>query len=114
MTMNETNDTTNSSLVNQLRLVLKDGIDYAGSVLRLLQAQAAALALSSVSFLVLIFFCVGAGVIGFILLSVALGMWLTNVTGHAGWALLIMGGIYFVLAAVAGSTALRWLKRLKS
>jgi len=102
------------SLLGQLRRLLHDGIDYAASALRLLQAQAASLALSSAAFLVLVFFGALAGITAFVLLSVALGIWLTHLTGGAMGALLILGGIYIILALAAGGAALRWLKRLNS
>lgn len=113
--MKETeNEVPDDSLMSQARQVVRDGVDYAASALRLLQAQATSLALSSVAFLLLVFFGIIAGITAFVLLSIALGMWLTQVTGHAGWALLIMGGVYMVLAIATGGVAVRWLRRLNS
>ena len=112
--MNSTNEPESSSFITQLRKVLIDGVDYAASVLALLQAQAAALALSSVTFLSLIFFAILAIIIAFVLLSVALGFWLAHLTGAVGWALLIMGGVYLLIALITGGLALKWLKGLKS
>jgi hypothetical protein len=112
--MEETTTTENGSLLDQLKHVIQSGVDYAMSSLRLLQAQVAAMALSSVVFLVLIIIALLCVITAFVLFSVAFGVWLTHVTGSAGWALLIMGGIYTVLAAGTGGYALHWLKNLKS
>ncbi|MCG3204803.1 MAG: hypothetical protein KCHDKBKB_01520 [Elusimicrobia bacterium] len=112
--MHTTQDPENSSILFQLKKVITDGIDYAGSALTLLQAQATALAAASAAFLFLVFFAGLAVIIAFALLSVALGLWLTHLTGSAGWALLIIGGIYLLLAVLCGAVALHWLKRLKS
>jgi hypothetical protein len=102
------------TLTEQLGIILKNAIDYASSSLRLIQAEAASIALSSVTFLVLVMLTVLAGFVGFILLSVALGIWLAHVTGSTGWALVIMGGFYAAVAAVAGAVAFRWLSNLRS
>ena len=112
--MFETNDPENSSFISQLKRVVEDGISYAQSQINLLQTQIAALALSSLLFVVLILLALAAGVIAFVLLSVAFGLWLAHVTGSAGWSLLIIGGIYAVIAAGLGGYAIRWLKNLKS
>ncbi len=112
--MNNMNEPNDESLMSQAQRVVRDGVDYAASALRLLQAQATSLALSSVAFLLMVFFGVLAAITSFVLLSIALGMWLTQVTGHAGWALLIMGGVYVVLALATGGVAVRWLRRLNS
>lgn len=104
----------NNSLLGQLRRVIKDGVDYAAGALRLLQAQVTAMALSSVAFLLLVFFAVLAGIVAFVLFSVAFGIWLTHAVGSAGCAILIIGGVYSLLALVSGGVALRWLKRLNS
>lgn len=112
--MDRTTDPQNSSLSSQLKRVIEDGIDYAQSQLRLLQAQVTAMALSTILFLVLIAFAVLTGIVAFALLSVALGIWLAHLTGGAGWSLLIIGGVYALLAIGLGGTAVRWLKNLKS
>ncbi len=102
------------TFVEQLGIILRNAIDYASSSLRLIQAEAASIALSSVTFLVLIMLTVLTSFVAFILLSVALGIWLSHLTGSAGWALVIMGGFYALLAAVAGTVAFRWLAKLRS
>ncbi len=110
----EDNESTQGPLVSQLRRVIHDGIDYAASVLRLLQAQATAMALSTLSFVLIIAFAILCALTAFVLLSVAFGFWLTHVTGSAGWALLIIGGTYAIIAAALGGYMVRWLARLKS
>jgi len=112
--MIETEESTDSTLVNQLRRVFKDGVDYLGSVLSLLQARTAEVALSSLVFAALLVFGAILGLGALIVLVVALGFWLTNVTGHVGWALLIIGGVLSALAAASVWRALNWLKNLKS
>jgi pilus assembly protein TadC len=102
------------TFTEQAAAVLRNAIDYASSSIRLIQAEAASLALSSVTFLVLVLLTVLTGFVAFALLSVALGIWLAHVTGGAGWALVIMGGFYSILAVVAGAVAFRWLARLRA
>lgn len=114
MAETDTEETQDSSIIDQLRLVLRDGVDYGASVLRLLQAQATQVALSSFLFLLLVAFAFVSGIIGFLLISTAIVIYLTNVTGSAGWAFLIMSTVYFVMAAICGGVAIRWLKNLKS
>jgi hypothetical protein len=111
--MLETEPATDS-LLSQLRRVIKDGIDYLGSVLTLAQARATEIVLSGivVALLLLAGGLLAAG--GFVLLVVALGIWLTHVTGSAGWALLILGGVLGLLAALALLRGMSWLKNLKS
>jgi hypothetical protein len=110
----DSSETKKPTLLEQLGAVLQNGVDYAASSLRLLQAEAAAIALSSVTFLVLIMLTVLTGFVAFVLFSVALGMWLSHVTGSTGWALVIMGGFYAILAGAAGLIAFRWLTKLRS
>ncbi len=105
---------TPPTFIEQLGLILRNAIDYASSSLRLIQAEAASIALSSVTFLVLVMVTVLTSFVAFILLSVALGIWLAHVTGSAGWALVIMGVFYAVLGVAAGAIAFRWLTRLRS
>ena len=112
--MLRTTESKNGSLVDQLKAVLKDAIDYAVSQLAYLQARITELALSSLVFAVLI---VAAGILGlaaFVLINVALGFWLTHLTGHAGWSLLILGVAYIVVGGICAGVALRWLKQLRS
>ena len=112
--MMETDESTDQNLIHQLRRAFKDGVDYLASVASLLQARAADIALSSLVFAALLVF---AGILAFaalILMIVALGFWLTHVTGHVGWALLILGGVLAAIAAASVWRALRWLDQLKS
>ena len=112
--MSKTTDLNESSIITQLRQVLKDALDYAQSVLILLQARATELALSSIFFLLL--FLLG-GVLfltALVLLSVALGFWINQFTGNVSLTLLIMGLFYAVGAYVCGRLTLGWLNRLKS
>lgn len=111
----EKNDTPDGdSLLDQLRRLLHDGIDYGASAIQLLQAQVTAMALSSVAFLILLFFAILAGIAAFVLLTVALGFWLSNLFGGAVWAVLIIGAVYALIAVLLGGVAIRWLSRLKS
>ncbi len=112
--MIETEESTDSTLVNQLRRVVKDGIDYLGSVLSLVQARTAEVALSSLVFAALLLFAATLGMASLVVLIVALGFWLTHVTGHVGWSLLIIGGLLASIAAASVWRALRWLETLKS
>ncbi len=105
---------SNQSLIQQLRRLVKDAIDYLGSVLSLLQARVAEMALSSLVFAALL---VVGGLLGFsglVLAVVALGFWLTAVTGHVGWALLILAGVLGLASFLCVFRALRWLRELKS
>jgi hypothetical protein len=112
--MIETEESTDQTLIKQLRRAIKDGIDYLGSMLSLAQARAAEITLSSLVFVALLMVAAVMGVSAVVLMIVSLGFWLTHLTGHVGWALLILGG---VLAAIAGASvwrALHWLNHLKS
>ena len=112
--MIETEESTDQTLASQIRRAIKDCVDYMGSVLSLVQARAAELALSSLLFAALVVFASLLGFASLVLVVVALGFWLTAVTGHVGWALLIIGGLMAVLAAASVWKALRWLNHLKS
>jgi len=102
------------SLIGELRNLVRDAVDYLASAVSLLQARVTAMALSSVLFLGLILAAGLLCVAAFIVLNVALGMWLTHVTGGAGWSLLILGVLYGFLGVLSGFFAVRWLKNLKS
>lgn len=112
--MIDTEESTDSTLITQLRRVVKDGIDYLGSVVTLLQARTAEIALSSLVFASLLAFSVVLGMAALVVLIVALGFWLTHLTGHVGWALLIIGGLLGAMSAASVWRALRWLENLKS
>lgn len=112
--MLRTTESPNGSLMDQLKAALRDGIDYGVSRLSYLQARTAELALSSLVFAVLMVAALLLGIAAFVLLNVAAGFWLTHLTGHAGWSLLILGGAYILLGGGCAAVALRWLKQLKS
>lgn len=102
------------SIIAQLRNVLKDGIDYVASVVALLQARLVDMALSSLLFIALLVAAGFCAAVSFLILSVALGFWLTHMTGHVAWALLIIGGVYALSALICGGIAVRWLNKLQS
>ena len=112
--MDKTKEPENSSFLGQIKKMLEDAVNYAKSQLELLQAQFASLALSSVLFIAFIAFASLCGIISFILLSVALGIWLAQILGGAIYSLLIIGGVYALIAIGLGGYAVRWLKNLKS
>ena len=112
--MMDTTETTDQGVIQQLRRVAKDGIDYLGSVLQLAGARAAEMAMSSLVFAALLVFAGILGLGALVLVVVALGFWLTQVTGHVGWALLILGGVLGVIAGACAWRAVRWLDQLKS
>ena len=111
--MLETEPATDS-LLSQLRRVIKDGIDYLGSVLTLAQARATEIVLSGLVVALLLASGALLAIAGFVLLAVALGIWLTHLTGSAGLALLILGGVLGLLAAIAIVRGVSWLNNLKS
>ncbi|OVE78178.1 hypothetical protein BVX98_01195 [bacterium F11] len=104
----------NQKLIDQLRQVFKDAIDYFQSVVLLLQARFTEMALSSVVFVALLILAGILGLASFLLFNIALGVWITHLTGGAGWSILILGTFYGILAYVSGSFAMKWLNRLKS
>lgn len=113
--MDRPSDESNpTSIPEQLRRVLKDAADYALSLLTLWHARAIEMSLSAMTVGVLLF--VGALALGgaLVLLAVALGVWLAHLTGSVLGSLLILGGVLFVVAAIAVGIAIRWLKNLKS
>ncbi len=112
--MKEESSNQTGSLIDQLRRVVRDAIDYAASVLRLLQAQMTAMALSSLMFVLMIFFAIVSGLTAFVLVSIAFGIWLSHVTGSAAWSLLIIGAVYGVISLGLGGYVARWLSRLSS
>jgi len=103
-----------TSLIDDLRSVVRDGIDYAGSVLALLQARLTEYALSTILFFLLIAFSSLLLIAAFVFFNVAIGMGLARWLGNPTWAILILGSFYFVLSAILGAIALSWLKRLRS
>jgi hypothetical protein len=103
-----------TSLIDDLRSVIKDGIDYLGSVVALLQARLTQYALSTILFFLLIAFSSLLLIAAFVFFNIAIGVGLAHALGNPMWALLILGSFYFLLSAILGGVALSWLKRLKS
>ena len=102
------------SLTEQLRRVLKDAIDYFQSVVTLLQARLTEFALSSVVFLLLLSFASLMALACFLMFNIALGVWISHLTGSAGWSILILGSFYGILSILTGFIAFQWLNKLKS
>ena len=114
LAMPETEPSSQSSILDSLKLVIHNGIDYLMSSLSLLQSKMTGLALSAILFLVTLFICFLLALTAFVLLTVALGMWLAQVTGHPAWALVILGFFYALLAALTAKWALGWVNKLNS
>jgi uncharacterized protein (DUF2062 family) len=106
--------TTTESIIEQLRKVLKDGIDYLGSVLKLQQVRLTSLTLSAAVFVALLFFAGLLGLAAFVLVNVALGMWLSQLLGNPLYSVLILGAVYALLAWLTIRKALAWLNRIRS
>lgn len=102
------------SFIQQLRKVIKDGLDYLQSLLLLLQARTAEFVLSGILFTVLVSLACIFGLTALILINVVLGIWLAQVLGNPLWSILILALVYVILAVLTGSKALNWLKNLKS
>lgn len=102
------------SIADQFRQVVKDGIDYFNSTVTLLQARAAAFALSGVTFVVMMALAALLMLAGFTIFNIALGVWLARTLNSPTASLLILGGFYVLLAIGLGGFALRWLSRLRS
>ncbi len=107
-------ETSKESLVDQLKSLLHDGAEYLNSVLTLQQARFTSFALSSVLFFVQIMFACVLGLAAFILFNVAIGLGLTQLLGNSLYAVVILGGFYFVLAILLSYKALLWLRKIKS
>lgn len=103
-----------TSLIDDLRAVIKDTVDYAGSVGALLQARLTSYALSTILFILLIAFASLLLIAAFVFFNIAAGVLIARALGSPGWALLIMGSFYLALSAILGGIALSWAKRLKS
>jgi len=107
-------DHSEDSFIQQLRKVIKDGMDYFQSMITLLQARTTELILSSVFFVFLLALASLFGLAALILFNIILGMWLAQVLGSSLWGIGILGGFYALLALLIGFRALRWLHNLKS
>ncbi|MCB4756583.1 MAG: phage holin family protein [Elusimicrobia bacterium] len=107
-------DSEKETIVNQMKVLVKDVVDYFTSVIELFQARMTAYALSTILFLLLVGFAGILVLISFTLFNVALGTWLVQLTGNPLWAILILGTFYGILGVILGGIALRWYLRLKS
>lgn len=103
-----------TSLIDDLRSVVRDGIDYLASVVALLEARLTQYALSTILFFLLIVFSSLLLIAAFVFFNIAIGVFLARALGSPTLSLLILGSFYFVLSAVLGGMALSWLRRLKS
>lgn len=112
--MPETEPSHQSSILESIKLVLHNGIDYLMSSITLLQARMTGMALSAVVFIVTLFVCLLLALAAFALLTVALGMWLAKVTGHPAWALVILGSFYLLTAGIIAKYVAGSLKKLNS
>ena len=112
--MIETSEEESSTVTSELKALVRDAIAYFGSTLNLVQARFVELALSSAVFMAMIAVSFLLVIASLVVLNVALGIWLTHLTGHVGWSLLILGVFYIVLAAIISWSGLRWLKKLRS
>jgi hypothetical protein len=101
-------------LIEQVRSLIKDALDYLSKVLELQQARFTAFALSGILFSlqILVAFCLGAA--AFVLFNVAIGLALAHLLGSSLWAVLILGGLYAIFSILLSYKVLRWLNRLKS
>lgn len=99
---------------DQLRRVIKDGVDYFTSSLTLLQARITDFSLSAVVFVLLILLATLMALAAFVFLNIVFGLWLAQSTGSTSLALSLLGLLYALLAGVSTLIALRWLKHLQS
>lgn len=112
--MPETNPPHQSSLSEQIKSVMRDGVDHFSSSLLLLQARFTEMALTSTFFVGLVIAAAILGFVAFVILSIALGVWLSHVLGSVLWSLLVIGLIYVIFSGLCLLKALKWLNRLKS
>lgn len=110
----ETENAPQGSVLDALKRVVLDGIDYFQSIITLTQARMTGMALSAAVFLLFLVVCGVLAFASFTLLTIAFGMWLTKITGHAAWALVILGGLYGIIALIAANRAAQWMKKLNS
>lgn len=101
-------------ILDQLRALLQDGLDYLSKMLELQQARFTAFALSGVLFVLQILIAFFLGAAAFILFNVGIGLALAHYLGSALYSVLILGGLYLILSVLLSFKALRWLNRLKS
>ena len=108
----ETEDPPQSSLLDGIKHVFTDGLDYFQSTLTLIQARMTGMALSAILFIIFLIACGILVMASFVLFTVAVGIWLTKVTGHATYSLGILGAFYALLAIAVGQRAFSWLKKM--
>jgi hypothetical protein len=107
------NNNGTPSLIDDLRNVVHDAIDYAASAGALLQARLTSYALSTILFFLLIVFSSLLLIAAFVFFNIAVGLGLARWLNPT-WAVLILGSFYLLLSAILGAVALSWVKRLKS
>lgn len=112
--MPETDPSPQSSLLNSIKNVLHSGIDYLISSISLLQARMTGMALSAVVYIVTLCLCLLLALAALVLLTVALGIWLSRLTGNPVWALIILGSSYLLLSGIVAKIALGSLKKMNS
>jgi TRAP-type mannitol/chloroaromatic compound transport system permease small subunit len=112
--MPETEPSSQSSILDSLRSVLHNGVDYLMSSIGLLQARMTGVALSAVVFIFVFLICLLFVLASFILMTIAFGMWLAKVTGNPIWSLIILGFIYLLMAGIVAKIASKSLHKLNS
>jgi hypothetical protein len=112
--MLETDFSPQSSLLESIKNVIHAGVDYFMSSISLLQARMTGMALSAVVFIVTILVCVLLALASLVLLTVALGIWLSKATGSPVWALIILGSSYLLISGIVAKIALGSLKKMNS
>lgn len=107
-------DSPKEGFVDQLRALLRDGLDYLSKMLEFQQARFTAFALSGVLFVISVCIAVMLLIAAFVLFNVALGLFLTTLFDSALWSVVTLGFFYLLLAFAISFRALRWMKKLKS
>ncbi len=107
-------ETTKEGVVDQLKNLIRDGVEYLNSLLTLQQAKFTSFFLSTVLFVIQILFACLLGLAAFILFNVALGLALAKILGNGLWAVGILGSVYTVLAILLSYKAFAWLRKLNS
>src|SRR5205814_772840 len=107
-------ETPKEGLLDQLRKLIRDGMEYLNSLLTLQQARLTSFALSGFLFTLQIIFACLLGFAAFVLFNVAIGLGLTKLLGNAFYAVGILGGVYTLLAILLSYKAVGWLRKLKS
>jgi uncharacterized membrane protein len=95
--MNEPNN-TNESIFDHLKSIVRDGIGYLSAQIEYLEARTTEFILSSLLFIVLIIFACLSGFTFLVLVGVAIGVWLAQITGSTLISLLILCAIFFLIS----------------